>query len=1320
MAAKGSAKQIGFTVTNASTGAFTTNEEVPVGSIIFFRSDESATAHVGNYGGKHWVTHEGGASSDGSGYGGPSFCTIEAMNKKGYNLYLDSIYTPPVELEDNGTIEVYKKDTNGKNLSGAVFVATSTTTGKEFRIGPTNANGYAEAVDPIPYNTYLVKETVFPKNYRGYGQTQWTVTVGKANNGVVTVHAVNEEIPGSCKIIKTSEDGKVGGIAFNISGNGINQNVVTKNDGTIQVDELKPGVYTVTETVADKYEPQETRHVTVVTGQVSTVTFNNTLKRGDLSVTKTAEDGLVEGLKFHLTGTSLSGLPVDEYAVTNQNGVALFKDVLIGTGYVLSEADTPVRYVVPDNQKAAIEWNTVTKETMDNRLKKWNVTVTKSDEETGTAQGNASLVNAKYGVYKGEQLIDAYATDKNGQFTTKYYVCADDWSVREISPSEGYLLSSTVYSVGAEAKRYIIEYNSAPALDVTESIIKGNLSIIKHTDNGDTQIETPEAGAEFEVYLKSTGSYNTAKESERDILVCDENGFAQTKDMPYGVYTVHQTKGWEGKELLPDFDVFISQHGVTYRYLLNNAPFEAYVKVVKVDAETGKAIPYAGAAFELYNPDGSRVTMTYTYPEVTVIDTFYTNAEGYLITPEKLPYGKGYALVEKQAPYGYVLNSDPLLFDLTEENAAEDTAVTVVAVERPNMPQKGTITIEKSGEVFASVTKSENVYQPVYAVKGLAGAVYQVTAAEDIYTPDDTLRYRKGEAVDTVTTNADGKAVSKELYLGKYDITEITAPYGMILNTEVRHVELTYAGQEVAVTETAASFVNERQKIKIDLGKVLEKNETFGIGVNGEILSVQFGLFAAEDLTAADGPVIPADGLLEIVHCSEDGKAAFATDVPVGAKLYVKEMATDSHYILSDTKYAVTFAYAGQDVVTVQFSVNNGETISNDIIYGTIKGLKIDRETEETIAGALFGLFRADETVFTEDTAILTAESKEDGIFTFSAVPYGNWIVRELKPAEGFLPNEETYPVAVSENEQLIEITVVNDRIPEIGTTATVDGEKEINATEIFTLTDTVSYKHLVPGKEYVLTGVLMDKSTGKPLMINGEEIRSEVTFTPETPSGEVTVEFVFDAKYIKQDTQLVAFETLSRDGKELTVHADINDEGQTVTVHVPEIGTQATADGKKEIFTGGSVTIDDVVSYKNLTPGKEYTLKGVLMNKATGQPLLVNGQTVTSEATFTPEGANGEVTVTFTFNANGLITTTEIVVFENLYRDGIEIAAHTDITDENQTVKITPPTPDIPQTGDNSNMGFWIGLGAIALGGLIACVVIGIKRKKDDGDDDE
>ena len=848
--------------------------------------------------------------------------------------------------------------------------------------------------------------------------------VSGASDPVYFYFKIDTETYGTGLIKKTSEDGVVSGIKFNISGNGVNQTVVTKADGTVDIS-LMPGVYTVTEQPIDRYEPQSVQRITIVSGHTSTVTFSNTLKRGSLEIIKSSEDDMVEGVKFHLYGTSLSGLPVDEYAVTDANGVARFENVLISGAdpYTVEEIDTAVRYVIPASQTAPIEWEKVTSRSFTNILKKFNVTVTKSDAEMGTAQGDASLAGAVYGIYKDEELIDTYTTDKNGQFTTKYYVCGNDWTVRELSPSEGYLLDRTIHKVGAEPELYTVEFNST-ANDVTEQVIKGNIAIIKHTDNGETQIETPETGAAFEVFRKAAGSFDAAKETERDILTCDENGFAQTKDMPYGIYTVRQTSGWEGRELMKPFDVFISKDGQTYRYLINNANFESYIKVVKKDAETGNTIPYAGAGFQIYDPNGNLVTMTFTYPEVTTIDTFYTTADGELITPQTLEYGKGYSLVEVQAPYGYVLNSEPVYFDVMQENSEVDSGITVIEVVRSNMAQKGTITVSKSGEVFSSVNEAGGLYQPVYAVRGLEGAVYEITAAEDIYTLDGTLRASKGEVVDTVTTGADGTAVSKELYLGKYEVKEITAPFGMVLNEEIHAVELVYAGQNVAVTETAASFYNERQRVEIDLIKRLMTDEAYGIGKNGEIFDVTFGLYAEKELTAADGTVIPADGLIEIISLDGNGSGKVKTDLPIGS-YYVKELATNSAYILNVQKYPVTFEYAGQETATVHITANGGEAIENDIIYGSVSGKKSD-EDGNALGGAVIGIFKTGTEKFTTENAIQTTVTAADGSFSFEKVPYGTWVIREIESPTGFVLSEEEITVTIGAVDEVVEIELVN------------------------------------------------------------------------------------------------------------------------------------------------------------------------------------------------------------------------------------------------------------------------------------------------------
>lgn len=875
---------------------------------------------------------------------------------------------------------------------------------------------------------------------------------------------------------------------------------------------------------------------------------------GDMKLVKTSEDGIVAGINFTVTGAK----GFSKTVTTNANGEIDISDLTPGT-YTITEENID-RYVPNQSQTITVSSNKTSSVSFYNILKKFRVNVTKQDYEKGHAQGDAKLSGAVYGLFKGNYLVAQYTTDQNGSFTTDYYVCGKDWTIKEITPSEGYLLNDTVYKVGADPKDYTVEYNNAPDMTVMEQVIKGKISIIKHTDDGETQIETPEKGAEFQVYLKSAGSFVNADKDERDTIVCDEDGFASTKLLPYGVYTVHQTKGWDGREKITDFDVFINTDGKTYKFLINNKNFESYLKVVKLDKETGKRIPYEGAAFEIYDSDNHRVTMQYTYPQVTSIHTFYTNKEGYLITPEKLPYGD-YTLKEVQAPYGYVLDDTPVPFSITQENSSTDTGVTVVKVKARDVAQKGVINITKTGEIFSSVEENKGIYTPKYSISNLKGAIFEIYAAEDITTLDGTVRCEQGTLVDTITTDDDGVAKSKELYLGKYTVIEKTAPNGYVHNAAKYDAELTYAGQNVSVTSTDLSVYNERQKVSVSLKKIMAEDKTFSIGNNGEITSVRFGIYADEDIKASNSDIIPNDALITFANCDKNGSIVFDCDLPVGFKWYVKEIATDAHYILSDTKYEFDTEYQGQDIKVIDIKINNDKAIENNLIYGSVKGLKVDRETQEVIKGATFGLFKSDTTELTEENAILTAVTDESGIFTFNNVSFGEYLIKELKPADGYLDNEGVFTVIIKDNEQVVELTAVNDKVPELKTTATVNGKKEAVAKGETTIKDTVEYKHLVPNTEYVLTGTLMDKSTGKPFKVKGKEITSTVKFVPDKTDGKVEVTFTFDGSAIKKDTELVVFETLYRDEVKLTAHADINDDGQTVTIKVPELENPKTGD---------------------------------------------------------------------------------------------------------------------------------------------------------------
>lgn len=1150
----GTARRISFTQSSNGDN-FNPSEEIPIGSLIVFKHiPTGGIAHVaiyaGYYNGIHFVTHVGNDR-------GPEFSTIVGMSKGDYPEAVVQVVAPQF-VEESGMIEVYKKDPNGKNLSGAYFLATNTETGEEYGIGPTNSNGYACTQEDLPYGTYKIVETVFPTDYTYSGTKEWTRTVSSANDGVVTINAVNELKKGNIEVYKKASEnnGALSGAIFtvyNTSGTKVTTIGPTNDRGYAKSADIPYGTYRIVETTFPfNYEgdgqTEWTVTINTANGALATINASNKLKKGrveilksdyesgkdlrgaeftvydydgeevavigptdskgyaksgeitygsyivketkvpvnyqpdgdaewhitiddnsplitldianlrqygSVKVVKTAEDGLVDGLKFQLTGTSVYGEEVNMTATTNEAGVAVFERVPIGIDYTLSEVSTPNRYVIPEAQNITVEWNKVTERQFHNVLKKWRADIFKVDANLrwgdgglesvsvmslkatvnsdeiverlgfpyGESQGDASLAGAVYGVYRYDELVDTYTTDKNGYILTDYYVCGEGWNIREITPSEGYLLDESVYWLDVEPGQYTVEKNTEE-LDVYEEIIYGGFHLIKHKDNGDTQIETEEIGAEFEVYLKFAGSYENAKETERGYLITDEWGYAEIDYLPYGIYTVKQVKGSEGVDLMKPFDVFISEPWTYQQFIINNAPFTSYVKVQKTDAESGLAIPYAGAAFQIYNPDGTKVSMQYTYPELTVIDTFYTNEDGYLITPETLGYGKDYYLVEVKAPYGYVLNSDPVYFDVTADDATDEGGITVVNVTRSNMPEKGVIHITKTGEVFQSVVINGQMHKPVYEVKNLSGAVFEIRAAEDIYTLDGVMHYAKGELVDTITTGSDGIATSKELYLGKYDIQEITAPHSMVLNGKIQNVELVYAGQEIFITETSGNLYNERQKVKVSLEKALEQNELFGIGMNAELKNITFGLYAQTDIVAADGTMIPEGGLIEIIIFDENGKAVISTDLPLGS-YYVQERSTDDHYILRDEKYGFEFTYGDQTVEVTHLAVNNGAAIENELKYGSVSGLKVD-EDGRVIKGAVFGLFSNDENEYSCENAYMVTESAEDGTFKFENIPYGAWVVREIQPAVGFVLNEKAYQITIKEDGDVVEIKLEN------------------------------------------------------------------------------------------------------------------------------------------------------------------------------------------------------------------------------------------------------------------------------------------------------
>ena len=1364
--------------------------DVETGVIIGKSPIDNSTAVYGIYSDKACTKKVGEITIGSNGKGSillpnSTYYAKELKAPTGYSLD-NTVYT----IKSDETVDVKEAPQTGKIIinktaedgiiANREFKVVNNTTGESWT-EKTNSNGVAvfgdendeqlyvyDLYDSRRACSYTISEINVDTRYETPKAQNVTLTSGNVDL-TVNVNFNNELKTGSIRINKQSEDGYIGDRTFTITGNGKTYTIKTGSDGVAILSDIpvydsnnNKIAYTISEKNVDiRYVTPADQTATLTADATTTKTFKNELKKGSIKINKQSEDNQNDGREFTVTGNGKT------YTVkTVDDGIAILSDIPVYDSnnekitYTISEKNVPVKYVVPADQTAALTADATTTKTFKNILKKFTVEVTKQDAETVSAQGNGTLAGAVYGIYRDGALVDTYTTDENGYFKSKEYVCGN-YTIQEISPSEGYLIDTTVHSVGAEPENYTIESNLI-SMTVTEDVIKGNIAIIKHSDDGSTQIETPEVGAEFEVYLKSAGSYENAIETERDYLICDENGFAQTKDIPYGVYTVHQTKGWEGTEFIADFDVYISENGQTYRYLINNAEFESYVKVVKVDSESGNVIPYEGTGFEIYDSNDQKISMIFSYPTPTTIDTFYTNSEGYLITPEVLPYGE-YSLVEVQAPVGYVLDSTPVPFSVSAENAEEENSLTIIKVNKENTAQKGRISVQKTGNIFTSVNMASSAYTdengemivnpttytPVFENGNLSGAVFQVIAAEDIITLDGTIRANAGDVVAEITTDENGYAESDLLYLGKYEIKEISAPFGYVQNTESQFVELTYVGQEIAVCDTVGtSFENDYQGVEISLSKVMENDELFGIYGEDCHTSVSFGLFAAEDITAADGTVIPADGLISEISLDESMTAKFDTALPFG-KYYVQEIATDEHYILNGEKYLVTFEYMGQEVTTV--SINCGQFV-NELKRGKIKGIKVN-ESDEPLENAVFGLFKIDCTEFVESNAIMIAVSDESGYFEFDDVPYGEYVVREIEAPTGYILSDESYPVTVCEDGQTITVRTVNKPITVELSKIDVYGEELIGAEmQLIDSEGNVVDEWISDGTNHVISelsaGSYVLKEIAAP---DGYVIATDIRFTVDV-YGNVTVENVDSTAVSENGNPLIVMvddttkvqiskqdittgeelpgatiQIIDKDGNVVEEWVSTNEShfieaelisGEKYTLHetaAPD-GYVIANDVEFTVNSDGTVTEvvmrDDTtkvqISKRDITTDKELAGATLQIIDENGNVVeewvstdeayfiegkLIAGKEYTLKEIIAPEGYEIANEIRFTVNEDGSVT--EVVMYDEL----------------------TPKT-DTPYTGDNhSDFAAFALMGASL---IIFLVLIISRKKKDDNEPDD
>lgn len=726
-----------------------------------------------------------------------------------------------------------------------------------------------------------------------------------------------------------------------------------------------------------------------------------------------------------------------------------------------------------------------------------------------------------------------------------------------------------------------------------------------------------------------TISASTLPEQETTVIgagytVGDKNSIAVWEDRDQQANIQHQATCPGTTQTM----AYIKIKGEKPKYTVTLTKTSADVKITNGNANYS----LEGAVYNVYK---AYVNPNHDYTNDPVVATFTTQKDGHATLSKKLENGD-YVTIEQVAPLGYTLDTSVHRFSVDGKN----TDIPVV-----DDPGRIRLIIRKKDSTTGSSTASGNA--------SLAGAVYRVS-----YLENGATTYKD------ITTNSAGVADLRDIPLGLVSVQEISSPAGYKLDTRV-HTYKVHPSQTTPITFELepADFTEEVMKGQIALHKQYETLDEPADeqGAEFDVYLKSAGSFDAAKETERDHITTGADGM------------ATTKDLPYGTYVVHQTKGGNGRQLVADFDVSIS---------------EDGKVYSYDLVNVQKNAqLKIVKTSEDgVIEGIHFRVTRLEDSYSAEYVTNAAGEILTETLPIYAdkdgATKY-QYKVEELDTKETFgyqLPDSQT--VELSEGE-IASVSFHNKPI-EIGTKATVDGEKEVDPLDKVTLTDTVSYTGLVPGKEYRATGVLMDKETGEKLLVDGKEITAETVFVPETKNGSVDVTFIFDATGL-HGKEIVVFEDLYRENVLLATHADINDEGQTVKIKNPEIGTKATADGKKEI-TADKITITDVVSYKDLTPGKEYKLTGVLMNKATNDKLLIDGKEITAEATFTPKATTGEVEMTFTFDARELTAETEVVVFETLYRDGIEIAVHADIEDEGQTVKILPLHGSIMTTKVNAD----------------------------------
>ena len=894
----------------------------------------------------------------------------------------------------------------------------------------------------------------------------------------------------------------------------VKANLTTDSKGATVLKNLHLGTYTIKEVQAPEnfYNAGEEKTVTLsYAGQnVETVfsesTFVNDRQKADVTVLKKDKDTLnpLDGGMFGLYAGSdiinadgnvvVSKGTLIEKAVTGEDGKAVFTaDLPIGFSYEVKEIQAPEGYVrnqediysftfsyTNDSEEKVTFTHTFTNERVNATIR-----LLKKDAETNqnVPQGDATLEKAVYGLYAREDIIHpdgttgviykagdrvaTLTTDKNGEaFVENLYL--GKYFVKEITPPVGYLADESEHDLVCSYEGDLTATVERECVSL-EQVKKQPFQIIKAANNGETDADLL-SGAGFTAYLlsnlevKEDGSYDVDSaepvvigENGATEMFTDEKGYACSIALPYGTYLVRETTTPHNYKPVDDFIVRITEHSPNtpqvWRVLLDEE-FEAKLKIIKQDDETKKAVLQAGTEFRIYDLDNKEyVEQVTTYPTTIVHTSFFTDEEGYLILPQNLKIGR-YRIEEVTAPNGYVLNENYYEIAVDSDTAYQVDSVSgdvIIEVVYENHPVKGKLKIVKQGEVLDDFNKDF-----VYKTENLAGAVFEVSAAEDIYTADfqkdeegnRILEYAAGELVGTVTTDENGEVFLSDLPLGSYRIEEVKAPEGFVLNEEPQIVTFTYQDQDTPVIEQEAVFTNERQKVEVS---VVKKDAETQATVEGAV----FGLYAKEDILAHGEVIVKADTLIGKVLSDENGKAVFMNDLPF-ERYYIKEEAAPDGYVSSDKVIEVIAEYQGQEIPVVELS----SEYENKPTKISIK--KTDLTTGVELEGAKLTVLDNDGNVVDSWTSV----KGEEHLIERLTVGETYTLREELAPY-GYLKAEEvTFTVEDTAEIQKVEM---KDDVP----TGTLIINKKGEFLEDVTLADTIGgwISHIF---EYI-TGALKD-----------------------------------------------------------------------------------------------------------------------------------------------------------------------------------------------------------------------------------------------------